>query len=128
METEASCNNCKKKDSCTRSIRLMASDNELKHIVCVEWATVLMSKNKKQLEKLKKFYEENSEDLFEALKKIGMKSECCNAELEQDKWGSIYCKKCKKMIIGKLQEEKSKAYPEDAEDSYNIYADEDDEI
>ena len=33
---EMSCGNCRKKDSCQRPIRQMASDEELEHIVCIE--------------------------------------------------------------------------------------------
>ena len=35
------CKNCAKFDTCDRTIRRMASDDELEHIVCIEWKEVI---------------------------------------------------------------------------------------
>lgn len=34
---EYSCKTCKKRDTCNRPIRKMASEDELEFIVCIEW-------------------------------------------------------------------------------------------
>lgn len=58
-------------------------------------------------EKFKKIVDEQEKsgkiDLFKAFKEVDLKSPCCNAELEKDRWDSIICKKCKEVIIGCLQ-------------------------
>ena len=37
LEQNPKCKNCAKINTCDRPIRRMASDEELEHIVCIEW-------------------------------------------------------------------------------------------